>query len=244
MSDDPFAHHPELRGKIANPEASFFRDFTFEGMIERFPEMAVHRDWPHKDEDREAMRAAVLNGHGDDLWVFGYGSLMWDPALYFAEVRRAYLPGYERKMMLVDWRGARGTAEAPGLMAALDAGHGCDGLAFRIAADAVDTETRILFRREMLAPAYLARMVPIELDDGPVQALTFVADHAVPEMRADIGREEQIRYIAHGAGFAGTSRDYLANIVAHFETLGIEDADCEALLRDVDGYLAAKAQSA
>lgn len=230
---DPFAHHPELRDKIADPETSFFRDFSVARLFAQFPQMEAHRDWPYAEDEREALRAEALADHEGDLWVFGYGSLMWDPALRFAEVRRARVEGYARRMILVDWRGARGTEAAPGLMAALDRGDGCEGLAFRIARDAVDHETAILFRREMIAPGYLARFVTATLDDGDVRALAFLADHAVEDIRGDLTHAEQVDMIATGVGFFGSSRDYLANIVDHFETLGIDDADCAGLLRAV-----------
>ena len=239
---DPFAHHPELRDLIADPETSFFRNFSVERVIEQFPQMEAHRDWTFTDTQREALRSAALSGHSGDLWVFGYGSLMWDPALRFAEVRRARVADHVRRMILVDWRGGRGSEDAPGLMAALDEGPGCDGLAYRIAADAVDSETEILFRREMVAPGYHARFVEAVLDDGPVRALAFVADHSVPDIQTELSTADQIRFIATGSGFLGSSRDYLANIVEHFEALGIHDEDCVSLLQSVDAQLSTQTE--
>jgi cation transport protein ChaC len=234
-SPDPFAHHPELRDRIADPESSFFRTFNIEADLARDPAL---RDWVHSDTRREAIRAEALAGHAGDLWVFGYGSLMWDPALRFVEVRRAHVAGHARRLILVDTRGGRGTKEAPGLFATLDAGEGCEGLAFRIAAADVEVETEILFRREMLAPGYLARFVPARIGNVDIRVLTFLADHEGPDVRPDLTRDEQVRYLAHGAGDLGTSRDYLANIVAHFTHLGIADDHCSTLLREVDAYLA------
>jgi cation transport protein ChaC len=235
---DPFAHHPELRRRIEDPETSSFRTFRAEDLVARRPHL---RDWVYSEGRREAIRAEALDGHSGDLWVFGYGSLMWNPALRFAEVRRAHVADHARRLILIESRGGRGTAEAPGLIATLDAGGGCEGLAFRIAAAEVEAETRILFEREILAPGYLARFVPTRIGDAEVRALTFLADHAVPDIRPDLTHEEQVRYVAHGAGDLGTSRDYLANIVAHLMLLGIVDADCTHLLREVDGRLAALA---
>ncbi len=241
---DPFAHHPELRNRIADAETSFFRTFSVEAIMAADPRQEAFRDWVHTDAQRETIRAEALADHSGDLWIFGYGSLMWDPALRFAEVRRAHVAGHARRLILVDTRGGRGTAEAPGLFATLDAVEGCDGcegLAFRIAAADVETETGILFRREVIAPGYLARFVPARIGDAEVRVLAFVADHDVPDVRPDLTLEEQVRYIAHGAGDLGTSRDYLANIVGHFAYLGIADDHCTDLLRAVDAYLAAQA---
>lgn len=240
---DPFAHHPELRGRIKDAEDSFFRDFTFERLVKERPEMEKARRFFHTDERREAIRAETLAGHRGDLWVFAYGSLMWDPALKFTEVRRAYLEGYARCMVLRDDKGGRGTEETPGLMAALDTGPGCEGLAFRIAANDVERETEILFRREMIGPGYIATFRPARLDGGPqVEVLTFLADHDAPMIRPDLTRAEQVECLATGTGFLGSSRDYLANIVEQFDHLGIEDAHCAALLREVDAVIATRAE--
>jgi len=235
---DSFRHHPELRDRIADAEGSFFRTFSAEDLVIRRPSL---RDWVYPEAQREAIRAEALRGHSGDLWIFGYGSLMWDPALRFAEVRRAHVTDHARRLILVEHRGGRGTSEAPGLIATLDAGDGCEGLAFRIAAADVEAETRILFQREMLAPGYLARVIPARIGEEEVRVLTFLADHDVPDVRPDLTHEEQVRYVAHGEGELGTSRDYLANIVAHFTHLGIVDAHCTHLLREVDAHLTAVA---
>ncbi len=90
---DPFAHHPELRGRIADAETSFFRKFSVEALFKQHPHLEVMRTWVYTDSVREVIRASVLEGQDDDLWIFAYGSLMWDPALRFAEVRRALCRG-------------------------------------------------------------------------------------------------------------------------------------------------------
>ena len=236
---DPFFHHPELRNRIADPETSLFRTFRAEDVVVQEPHL---RDWVFPQARREAIRAEALTGHSGDLWVFGYGSLMWNPALRFAEVRRAHVADHARRLILVEFRGGRGTKEAPGLMATLDTGDGCDGLAFRIAAADVETETDILFQREMLAPGYLARFIPSRIGDEEVRVLTFLADHDVPDVRPNLTHEEQVRYVAHGAGDLGNSRDYLASIVEHLMHLGIADAQCTHLLQAVDAHLAALAR--
>ena len=239
---DPFFRHPELRDRIADHASSFFRDFSVEKILRQFPEMEAAKAWTHPDPVREALRAQALAGHEGDLWVFAYGSLMWDPALRFAEVRRAQVAGFARRMILMEVNGGRGTHEAPGLMAALDRAADstevCGGLVFRIAAEDVETETEILCRRELIGPGYLPVFVTAQCDDGPVQALTFLADHSTPEIRPDLTHAEQVRCVAHGVGILGTSRDYLASIVNQFAALDIQDEGCVTLLRDVDARLA------
>lgn len=237
---DAFAHHPELRGKIADPLTSYFRTFSVDSVLKHNPQLEESiRGWVRSDEERESSRARSLAAHvRGDLWVFAYGSLMWDPGFCFTVVRRATVSGYARRFILLDDKGGRGTRGAPGLMAALDHGTGCEGLAFRIAAHDIETETEILWRREMIGHGYVPTFVTAVIDGQPTTALTFLADHSSDSILPDIARAEQVRLIALGAGFLGTSKAYLENIVSHFAHLGIVDEDCSALLREVEDHLA------
>ena len=235
---DPFSHHPGLRGEIADPCQSFFRRLTTEDLAAKMKEMGLPGNWWHSDEEREAMRAKTLAGRRDgDLWVFGYGSLMWDPGFRFVEVRRAHVPDHARRFILKDTYGGRGTAKAPGLMAALDKGRGCDGLSFRIAREQVEEETVFLWRREKLGPAYTATFVEAVIADQAVAALTFVADHDADLIDTTLTRQEQIHYLATGTGIFGSSLDYLRNIAKKFAALGIQDEDVAALLRETEAYV-------
>jgi len=235
---DPFAHHPELRDRIEDPAAAtFFRTLNVETLFADKPELHWALELLYGDATREEMRRAALADHaGGDLWIFAYGSLMWNPALHFTDVRRARVTGFARRFILEDIYGGRGTREQPGLMAALDTGEACDGLVFRIAAADIETETEILWRRECFGPGYLPTFVTADLGDGTVRALTFLADHGTDAIRADLSFEDQVAMIATGTGFLGSSRDYLANLVAHFAALGIDDADCTTLLDAVDRH--------
>jgi cation transport protein ChaC len=228
---DPFRHHPELRDKITDPQESFFRTFRIESVLEKHPELEWVVEFFHTDEERERNRLKVLSNRPDeDLWIFAYGSLMWDPALKFTEVRRARVPDYARRFILKDTFGGRGSRESPGLMAALDHGDGCEGLIFRIDKNEIDVETEILWRRELVAPTYHAEFVTAISDDQTQQVLTFTADHHAEQICLDISRDEQIEFLINGKGILGTSMEYLENIVAQFETLGIDDAECTSLL--------------
>jgi cation transport protein ChaC len=206
---DPFAAHPELRPLIRDPSQSVFRNSYAVTMGKDVPNLAPPAPKMLSAEAREASRLVTLAGHTGDLWVFAYGSLMWDPAMDFAEVRRAWLRGHARRFILCDIYGARGTQEAPGLMAALDRGDGCHGLAFRVPAESVEDETRNLWAREMVLPSYVPRILPVDLDGESVMALAFLADHDTDMIRGDLTREQQVRYLATGTGFLGSSRDYL-----------------------------------
>lgn len=190
-------------------------------------------EWWHSDEKREAQRSEALAGCWDrDLWVFAYGSLMWDPGIRFAEVRRAYVPGYARRFILKDIYGARGTSKMPGLMAALDTGTGCDALLFRIARDDIDEETEVLWRREQIGPAYKPVFVEAFIGEQPISALTFVADHDAELIDTSLTRRRQLHFLATGKGFAGSSMDYMRNIQVKFVERGIRDREIDGLLRD------------
>ena len=132
---DAFIHVPMLTGKIIEPEQSAFRISlaSFEEW-DRRAAAAGFPEWRRSHEDREATRSAALAGRlNADLWVFAYGSLMWDPAIHVAEIRQATFPGFHRRFCLKITIG-RGSRKAPSLMAALDLGGECHGLAFRLPA--------------------------------------------------------------------------------------------------------------
>ncbi len=234
---DPFVHHPALRGLIADPDKSFFRNFKPSDLDVRMKAMGREDGWRHSENDIETARLTFLADRFDqDLWVFAYGSLMWDPAFKFAEVRRARAPNHTRKFILKDNFGARGSPETPGLMAALDEGAGCDGLVFRIAKEKVPHESGVFWRRELLAYAYKPAFAYVTTRFGEVQALTVVANHGADNICPDMTREEQIRYIATGKGFLGTSLEYIENISIHFEAMGIEDNEVSELLAGARSY--------
>jgi len=235
---DPFLHHPELRDKIADPLESPSRALTTAKLAAWAKARNLPVNWWYSDSEREAERAEILAGRrGGDLWVFGYGSLMWDPAFRFEEVRRAHVTSYARRFILKDIYGGRGTVDAPGLMVALDNGVRCDGLAFRISRENIDEETKVLWQRERIGPAYVPVFVEAISADSRMTALTFVADHEAELIDATLTRAQQIEYCATGTGFMGTSLDYLRNISRQFAALGIQDDEVSELLRETEAYI-------
>lgn len=234
---DPFVHHPNLRKLIKPSEESFFRTITTDQVKGMLTQNGLPLTLEFYDDDtRETLRRKALAHHTGDLLVFAYGSLIWDPAILFAEVRRAFAPFHQRRFILVDTHGGRGTVDKPGLMAALDTGKGCEGFAFRIEADKVEVETEILFRREMIAPGYHARFISIQIDGVDKQALTFVADHNSEMMHPEIERNKQIVYAATGIGILGSSLEYLQNTLKNLSEIGITDSDASRLLSNALSY--------
>ncbi len=231
MSDgsDPFAHHPELRGRIVPYQESRFRDFNLGELDEALRELDKPGLQRVPDEEREAGRRSTLEGRWDrDLWVFAYGSLMWDPGLDFAEVRHARLEGHERQFCLETTFG-RGSDEQPGLMLGLVPGVGCEGLAFRIPRERIDVETEIVFRREKLFRAYVATFARVETALGAEQALVFLIDPTSELYLGELTFEEQAHRMAHAQGFLGSGFEYLENVVHQLVAVGIDDPGITAL---------------
>lgn len=229
LPPEAFQHVPALAGKIFEPEKSFFR-LSRERLAEldrAARESGYPEGWRLTDEAREATRAALLKDHKGDLWIFAYGSLMWDPALHIVEIRTATLQGYHRRFCLKSHIG-RGSRDKPALMAGLDDGGSCKGLAFRVPAEAVDRETEILWMREMIAGTYVPTMVPVETPQGSIEALTFVMNRSSSRyVRLDI--EETARIIATGRGVRGTCLEYLENLADRLDLLGLRDPDIDEL---------------
>lgn len=221
--NDPFRHHPHLRSKIIEPETSRFRSLDLSHMDRKMRAMGLPEDWRRSDEDREASRLTALEGRWDkDLWVFAYGSLMWDPAFHFTEVRRADLRGYHRRFCLRSEVG-RGTPERPGLMAGLDVGGTCNGLVFRIAAETLEEESKFLWRREMILHSYAPEFLELETAHGAVEAMAFLVNRDNPLLLPPLSLEETAQRIAQAEGYLGPNIDYLENLADYFELLELED---------------------
>ena len=161
------------------------------------------------------------------LWVFGYGSLIWNPGFPVIAQHVARLDGWHRSFCMRSIH-HRGTVQAPGLVLALDelAGAYCDGVAFAVEPGHEAATIDTLRERELVSSAYLERYVPLALRDGTsVQALCFVIDPDHAQYCGGLPPEEQAQIIARAVGGRGPNRDYLASTAEHLAALGIEDAD-------------------
>ena len=186
-------------------------------------------------EEREASLEAALTRYapGEEAWVFAYGSLMWNPAIEFAEASPCRVEGWRRSFCFWTPLG-RGTPELPGLMLALEHGGDCEGIAYRLAPDQVRSELEILWNREMLSGIYQARWVPTLLRDGrTVTAVTFVVDPQHCQYCGDLPLDRVAHHIAFAEGRRGACRDYLANTAAHARALDIHDPYVEGLVERV-----------
>lgn len=166
-----------------------------------------------------------------DMWVFGYGSLIWNPEFPVAEQHIARAKGWHRSFCMRSIH-HRGTEAAPGLVLALDADDGahCDGVAFRVAPGAEEATLLALRERELISSAYLERPLMVDLTDGrKVEALCFVIDPHHVQYCGGLPLEEQAQIIARAVGGRGPNRDYLFSTASHLTDLGIGDADLQWL---------------
>lgn len=170
----------------------------------------------------------------ETLWVFGYGSLIWDPGFPVAERRIARLEGWHRSFCMRSIH-HRGTPEAPGLVLALDRADGasCTGVAFRVIQGAEADTLATLRERELVSSAYLETVLPVLTDAGLLQALTYVIDPDHVQYCGGLALAEQARIIAGATGGRGPNREYLAATTAHLADLGIADPDLDWLDREV-----------
>lgn len=167
----------------------------------------------------------------EDLWVFGYGSLMWRPGFEFLERRNARLVGAHRALCVYSFV-HRGTPERPGLVLGLDRGGNCRGIAYRVA-KAKRTETiEYLRSREQVTMVYREAWRRVWLDHDPqqsVQALCYMVDRGHAQYAGRLTLAEQLHYVRQGHGRSGQCRDYVLATVKELETLGVRDADLHTL---------------
>ena len=168
------------------------------------------------------------------LWVFGYGSLMWDPGFPHEAILPATVDGFSRRFCVLS-RGHRGTPEQPGLVVGLTPGGACRGLVIRADERHKPSVLDYLWRREMdLADGYAPRWIEAATDDGRrLRALTFVADLAHEAYAGSLSLDETARRIARAVGRRGSNRDYLERTLGHLRELGIDDPGLQALGRAV-----------
>lgn len=169
-----------------------------------------------------------------DMWVFGYGSLLWNPGFPHVETVVATLDGYHRSFCMRSIH-HRGTEAEPGLVLALDAAEGasCHGMAFRVDPAHHEPTLAELRARELISSAYVERVLPLVLRDGrEVAALCYVIDpDHVQYCHLDL--DEQARIIARAVGGRGPNTEYLFNTADHLSEIGIEDAELTWLAQEV-----------
>ncbi|SAL86158.1 ChaC-like protein [Caballeronia terrestris] len=191
----------------------------------------------HSEADYEASLQALLTTgawQGEDIWVFAYGSLLWNPAFDVDEQVAAILPGWHRAFCIRLTR-FRGTPEQPGLMMSLVSGGSCRGALYRIAGGRVFENLRKLWRREMTVkpPTSPPRWVTAKAGHTAVRAIVFAADRRGRNFVTGLNDEEIACVLCKAVGHWGSGAEYLMQTVDHLERLGIRDANLWRLQRVV-----------
>lgn len=163
-----------------------------------------------------------------ELWIFAYGSLMWDATFPYAQAKAARLLGWRREMCI--WTAlARGTPECPGLGLGLMPGGFCQGVAYELAVETQARALEMLWHREMWTDTYTPTWVTLEMEGAMHPALTFTTNQASRQFVGDLALENVVEHIAKAEGERGPCRDYLSNTVARMHALGIEEPHLRAL---------------
>lgn len=182
------------------------------------------------DAERVAQVQAILASaqRPDRIWVFAFGSLMWNPTFHFVERRTARIHGFHRQFCL--WaRAGRGSPSRPGLMLSLESGGSCTGVVYRLARRAAATELDLLWRREMFTMAYRPVWTTAHTSKGPEPAIAFSVNRHHERYAPALGDEAIARYLASGTGPIGRCCDYLFETTKHLRELGLRDRRLEML---------------
>lgn len=188
------------------------------------------------DQEHAASIAKMLAERPDaagDVWVFAYGSLIWNPTIHSLERCRGEVRGYHRRFCLWTHLG-RGTVDCPGLMLALERGGSCRGVVYRIAEALAPDELLILWKREMVTGAYQPRWVKAATPNGPVAAIAFTMNARHERYAGRLPEAHVASVIARAEGALGPCCHYLFSTVQHLRELGIRDHQLERIARQVE----------
>jgi cation transport protein ChaC len=223
------------------------RESVMSGELRRLLEQADPTIPIVPDEAHCASVARILARHpdgGGDVWLFAYGSLIWNPMIHFADKRVATVHGYHRSFCLWTHLG-RGSSEAPGLILGLDRGGACRGVAYRIAAPMAQAELELLWRREMVTGSYCPRWVRmVTREGGRGWAIAFIINRDHPRYAGQVPEDRIVESIARARGALGPCAAYLFDTADHLQALGIGDARLFRLRRRVAQVLERQKKSA
>lgn len=176
------------------------------------------------EEEREETMFKTLNELEEqkNIWIFGYGSLVWRPEFAFEETRHATLTGYSRALCL--WSCVnRGTPEQPGLVFGLKQGGICEGRVYRIPNEDIVSQFRKLWLREMPSESYTPMWLPCETTEGTIKALVFVMDTQTNAYTGELSEEETLEIVLNASGSYGPCHEYVTQTSDALARAGIKD---------------------
>lgn len=186
-----------------------------------------------RDADQMLERTLAQWGGTEDLWVFGYGSLIWRPEFDFSERRSAHVHGWHRALKM--WSTInRGTPQTPGLVFGMLPGGSCQGMVFRIPRAQGDAAMRKLWLREMPNAVYDPRWLQCRTPEGSVKALAFTLSRQSPHHTGELAPDEYRRIFSQAQGIYGTTLDYAQATHEQLQSMGIDDKALKRLLSYVD----------
>jgi cation transport protein ChaC len=169
------------------------------------------------------MSAPPQRAGTNDLWVFGYGSLMWRPGFDFVERQLGWLRGYHRALCVYS-HVHRGTPQRPGLVLGLDRGGSCRGVAFRVEAAKADATIAYLRAREQVTSVYVERRARVRLDDRrEVEAIAYVVDRNHAQYAGKLPLDDIVAMVRDGKGQSGDNPAYVLNTHRHLAELSVRD---------------------
>lgn len=184
--------------------------------------------WSDAQLDESLEHTLSERPHKKHVWIFGYGSLLWNPIIDVVQRRVGTVYGYRRRFCMVALTG-RGTRAQPGLVLALDAGGSCQGVALKVNPARLREELSLLWRREMVVGSYTPRWVKLHHDKGSQAALAFVMNREHRSYRGSLTPFQTAKIIAQASGVLGSNAEYLFDTLTHLQELGLGDKPLEDL---------------
>jgi cation transport protein ChaC len=168
---------------------------------------------------------SIFDHASEDLWVFGYGSLIWRPGFEYVERVPAHVIGLHRSLCVYSFD-HRGTPEQPGLVLGLDFGGACRGIAYRVAALHRAATVAYLREREQTTAVYREMVRNVWIDgksERQIRALCYVVDRGHVQYARGLSHERQLEIVRRAHGRSGNNRDYVLETVRALEALKIVD---------------------
>jgi glutathione-specific gamma-glutamylcyclotransferase len=194
--------------------------------------------WQHDLPGEMPLQIAALRDGTQPVWIFAYGSLIWDAEFSYGQAEPALLRGYHRSFCLYSYD-YRGTPARPGLTLGLDSGGSCRGMAFLLPPDTLgQTIDRVWWREMSGRRVYDARLLPVQTRRGSLKALSFTVLRDCPDYTGRLPLDDAARLILGAVGRRGSCRDYFEGTVHHLERLGLLDRPLRRLAERVEAVAA------